>query len=57
MLSVPFDSALTTGVSSTGSDNSGKPDCGPDFVLDTFDQWTNSTDVEVAPTVCSCFRH
>jgi hypothetical protein len=28
----------------------------PDFVLDTFDQWTDSAEPVLAPTVCSCFR-
>jgi hypothetical protein len=35
----------------------GPGDPAPDFVIDTFDHWSDNTDAMVAPTVCSCFRH
>lgn len=57
MFSGPSENGSRSSVRSSDVENSVKKDNSPGFVIDTFDQWANSSDATVAPTVCSCFRH
>jgi hypothetical protein len=50
------DSATTGAARASSGDRSTESADLPDFVLDTFDQWTDAAEPVVAPTVCSCFR-